>query len=79
MGFLQGKEKTVLHRPHLRDPVEIEGFADLYVTLHWRLRQQLCSPGTLDLVDYVSKCKWGPFDLTVWNFRIMTWQSPGSG
>lgn len=52
-----------MHRPHLLDPVEIEGFADLYLTLHWRLRQQLCSPGTLDLVDYVSKCNWGSLRL----------------
>jgi hypothetical protein len=39
IGFLQPREETALFAPHVREAAEIEGCADTYLTLHWRLRQ----------------------------------------
>jgi len=64
MGFLDDRENTVLSTPQLRDAAEIEGWADTYLTLHWRLRQFSAKPSPMDFVSYVSTCAWGPLRLT---------------
>lgn len=63
MGFLRDRENTPLEIPRLRDPAEIEMWADVYLTLHWRLRQFSLHPGPMDFVNYVSACYWGPLRL----------------
>jgi hypothetical protein len=63
MGFLDARESTPLHKPHLRDSLEIDRRRDTYLTLHWRLRQQSIHPGPMDLVAYVRECTWGALRL----------------
>jgi hypothetical protein len=63
MGFLGDVQNTPLHCPRLRDGGEIEAWANTYLTLHWRLRQISSKPETIDFVDYVSRCTWGPLCL----------------
>ena len=58
IGFLQPREETALFAPHVREAAEIEGCADTYLTLHWRLRQWSLKPGRMDFVSYVSAFKW---------------------
>jgi len=59
MGFLDDGENTPMHSPRLRDPAEIEKWADTYLTLHWRLRLLESDPGPKDFVSCVSACTWG--------------------
>lgn len=63
MGFLEDAAATALYNPSLRDSAEIEKWADIYLTLHWRLRQFSLRPQPIDFVEYVSKCNWGPLRL----------------
>jgi hypothetical protein len=63
MGFLEDRADTPLHSPRLRDSSEIETWADTYLTLHWRLRQFSSHPGSMNFVNYVSACTWGPLRL----------------
>jgi hypothetical protein len=63
MGFLAERRRTPLHSPRLRELGEIETWADIHLALHWRLREFSLSPGTMDFVDYVSRCQWGTLRL----------------
>jgi hypothetical protein len=63
MGFLDDRQNTPLHRPVLRDCSEIESWADIYLTLHWRLRQFSLEPSPMDFVAYVSACTWASLRL----------------
>ncbi len=63
MGFLDDHQSTPLHCPRLNSPVEIERWANIYLTLHWRLRKLEIEPGAIDLVRYVSDCTWGALRL----------------
>jgi hypothetical protein len=63
MGFLEDRENTPLHDPRLRDIAEIEKWADMYLTLHWRLRLLESDPGPKDFVSCVARCNWGPLRL----------------
>jgi len=63
MGFLDFREKTVLHSPRLRDSDQIAAFADRYLTIHWRLRQYSLEREPMDFVTYVARCNWGPLSL----------------
>lgn len=63
MGFLDDRANTPLYRPVLRHRSEIEAWADIYLTLHWRLRQFSWEPGPMDFVAYVSACKWASLRL----------------
>jgi hypothetical protein len=58
MGFLGNRQHTPLHCSQLRSWMEIETWADTYLTLHWRLRKFSLRPGTMDFVTYVSECQW---------------------
>lgn len=63
MGFLCDRDATVLDRPILRDPSDIQVQAETYLTLHWRLRQFSVDSKTMDFPAYVSDCAWGPLRL----------------
>jgi hypothetical protein len=63
MVFLDERQNTPLRSPRLRASDEIERWADIYLTLHWRLREFSQSPDSMDFVTYVSKCTWGPLRL----------------
>jgi uncharacterized protein DUF4272 len=63
MGFLDELANTPLRSPRLRDSLEIEGWAETYLTLHWRLRQFSSEPEPMDFVKFVSECAWGPLRL----------------
>lgn len=63
IGFLDERRSTPLHSPRLRAASEIEEWANIYLTLHWRLRQFSEQPGSLDFVTYVAGCTWGPLRL----------------
>lgn len=63
MCFLNERQNAPVHSPRLRAPDEIERWADIYLTLHWRLRQFKLKPDLMDFVTYVSKCEWGPLRL----------------
>jgi hypothetical protein len=63
MGFLGERQRTPLHSPQLRGLAEIEASADLYLTLHWRLREFSLRPVTMDFVDYVARSRWGALRL----------------
>ena len=63
LGFLDERQNTALRSPRLRAPDEIEKWADIYLTLHWRLRRFSLRPDAMDFVTYVSECTWGPLRL----------------
>jgi hypothetical protein len=63
MGFLDDRQNTPLHKPVLRDWSEIESWADIYLTLHWRLRQFSLEASPMDFVAYVSECTWASLRL----------------
>src|SRR5216683_2673194 len=63
IGFLGSRETTALHEPRLRDSAEIEKWADICLTLGWRLRQFSLQAGWMDFVQYVPSCAWGPLRL----------------
>jgi hypothetical protein len=63
MGFLAERQRTPLHSPQLRELAEIQSWADVYLTLHWRLREFSLRPVAMDLVDYVSRCQWAALRL----------------
>ena len=63
LGFLCERSETPLENPSLRSSEEIEKWADVYLTLHWRLRQQLHHPGPMDFVKFVSDCQWAALRL----------------
>jgi len=60
LGFLDERRNTPLHNPALRPNEEIETWGDTYLTLHWRLRLITSYPGTMDFIEVVDKCEWGP-------------------
>jgi hypothetical protein len=63
MGFLEERQNTPFQAPRLRAASEIEEWADIYLSLHWRLRQFSMHPGPMDFVTYVANCTWGPLRL----------------
>lgn len=63
LGFLGDRNSTPLAKPHLISAIDIEHWADAYLTLHWRLRQYSLKPETIDLESYVESCTWGPLSL----------------
>lgn len=63
MGFLDERRETPPYSPQLREPAEIEIWADTYLTLHWRLREFSLRPVAMDFVDYASKCQWASLRL----------------
>jgi hypothetical protein len=74
IGWLNQRSDTVLENPTLRPRSEIEGWANTYLTVHWRLRQHRLAPSRhgprqIDLADYVASAKWGP--LTVANIALI--------
>jgi hypothetical protein len=44
--------------PQLRPQSELEHFADLYLMLHWRLREYSLRPQPLDFVAFAKNCQW---------------------
>jgi len=63
LGFLDERANTALDCPRLRASDEIERWANVYLTLHWRLREYLRRPDPIDFTSYVSDCTWGPLRL----------------
>jgi hypothetical protein len=63
MGFLGDRDRTPMQSPIMRKTVEIEKWADTYLTLHWRLRLLESDPGPKDFVSCVAACTWGPLRL----------------
>lgn len=63
MGFLDDREKTPVLSPFLRDAIEIEKWADTYLTLHWRLRLITSDPGPKDFLSCVAGVAWGTLRL----------------
>ncbi len=63
LGFLAGKEDTVLKDARLRDQAEVLMAEETYLTLHWRLRQFSLDSKPIDFADYVARCNWGPLRL----------------
>lgn len=63
LGFLAGKEDTVLKDARLRDQAEVSIAEETYLTLHWRLRQFSFDSKRIDFPEYVARCNWGPLRL----------------
>lgn len=63
MGFLAGRESTVLKQPRLRPSSEVSVTEETYLTLHWRLRQFSIDSKPIDFAAYVASCNWGPLRL----------------
>jgi len=63
LGFLEQRSATPLQKPHLRSAADIEHWADVYLTIHWRLRQYSLKPEAIDFESYVESCSWGPLSL----------------
>ena len=50
--------ERILHHPQLRSREELEHFTDLYLMLHWRLREYSLRPRTMDFVAFAQSCQW---------------------
>jgi hypothetical protein len=50
--------QRLLNEPKLRTQAELEHMADLYLMLHWRLREYHLRPQPLDFVTFARNCEW---------------------
>jgi hypothetical protein len=61
LGFLQ--DQTVLDSPALRSPAELEHYAEVALTVHWRLRDFSLNPRALDFTAFCKTAWFGPLSL----------------
>jgi Domain of unknown function (DUF4272) len=61
LGFLA--EKTVLDAPRLRSATELNEYANVAFTVHWRVREFTLRPEHLDLVKFCETAWFGPLSL----------------
>ena len=61
LGFLQ--DQTVLDSPELGSPAELEHYADVALTVHWRLRDFSLNPRALDFAAFCKTAWFGPLSL----------------
>jgi hypothetical protein len=61
LGFL--KDRTVLEAPSLRSSDDLEGYANVALAVHWRLRDFSLNPRALDFARFCATAWFGPLSL----------------
>jgi hypothetical protein len=61
LGFLQ--DQTVLDSPALGSSAALEGYANVALTVHWRLRDFSLKPRALDFAAFCKTARFGPLSL----------------
>jgi hypothetical protein len=56
--FLDDAADSFRAQSQLRPQAELEALLDVYLTLHWRLREFSLRPGPLDFVAFAEQCQW---------------------
>lgn len=63
LGFLCDEKETVLERPQLRSPKEMELLSESLFSAHWRLRQFSLDQQPMDFQEFARTARFGPLSL----------------
>jgi hypothetical protein len=63
LGFLEPRDKTVLAQPSLRPRSEIVQLKESLFSIHWRIREYLLRPASLDFAEFADTAWFGPLSL----------------
>lgn len=69
LGFFQPPADTALHHGRLRTPTELDRYASIALTIHWRLREFGLNPKAINFTDFVRRAQWGPLSLDGVNLK----------
>ena len=62
LGFMRDSARELLDSAQLRTPDDLQKLADVYFTLHWRLRQFSMDQKPMDFVTFSKECWFGPLE-----------------